>query len=69
MSRRNQINCAFCSKENLSKNEIGLNKKLVHPQAERMMCIACISEYLETTEEDLEEMIETFKRQGCALFG
>jgi hypothetical protein len=68
MSGGKQINCAYCDKENLSRNHIGLNKKLIHHQIERMMCLACLSEYFETTEEELEEMIEIFKRQGCALF-
>lgn len=69
MSREKQINCAYCSKEKLSKNDIGLNKKLIHPQIERMKCLMCMAEYFETTEEELLEMIERFKRQGCALFG
>jgi hypothetical protein len=69
MGRRKQINCAYCDKEKLSKNEVGLNKKLIHQQIERMMCITCLAAYLETTEEDLIEMIEGFKRQDCALFG
>jgi len=69
MSGRKQINCAYCDKENLSKNEIGLNKKLIHRQIERMMCLTCMAAYLETTEEDLIEMIEGFKRQDCDLFG
>ena len=69
MSGGKQINCAYCDKEKLSKNEIGLNKKLIHPQIERMMCLTCMAEYFETTEEELKEMIERFKRQGCALFG
>ena len=30
MSGGKQINCAFCDKEKLSKNDIGLNKKLIH---------------------------------------
>jgi len=64
-----QINCAYCDKEKLSKDEIGLNKKLIHPQIERMMCLTCMAAYFETTEEELEEMIERFKREGCALFG
>jgi hypothetical protein len=33
-----------------------------------MMCLTCMAAYFETTEEELEEMIEGFKRQGCALF-
>ncbi|WP_306549122.1 hypothetical protein [Desulfobulbus sp.] len=69
MSGRKQVNCAYCGKEKLFKDDIGLNKKLIHPQVERMMCLTCMAEYFETTEEELKEMIEEFKRQGCALFG
>lgn len=69
MSGGKQINCAYCDKEKLSKNEIGLNKKLFNRQIKRMMCLTCLAAYFETTEEDLKEMIEGFKRQDCALFG
>jgi uncharacterized protein YlaI len=69
MSSGKQIGCAYCDKMNLSKDEIGLNKKLIHPQIERMMCMTCMAEYLEMTEEELKELIERFKRQGCSLFG
>lgn len=64
-----QIDCSCCDKEKLSKNDIGLNKKLIHRQVERIMCLTCLAAYFETTEDDLKEMIEGFKRQGCALFG
>ena len=69
MSGGKQINCAYCDKEKLSKNEIGLNKKLIHRQIERMMCLTCLAAYFEMTEEKLKEMIERYKRQDCALFG
>ena len=68
MSGGKQINCAYCDKEKLFKNEIGLNKKLIHRQIERMMCLKCLAAYFETTEEELKEMIEGFKREGCKLF-
>jgi hypothetical protein len=68
MSGRKQISCTYCGKEKLSRNEIGLNKKLIHRQIERMMCLTCMAEDLETTEEEMKEMIEIFKRQGCELF-
>lgn len=69
MSRGKKLNCTYCDKDKLSKNEIGLNKKLIHQQVERLMCMTCLAAYFETTEEDLQEMIEGFKRQGCPLFG
>jgi uncharacterized protein YlaI len=68
MSGGKQINCAYCDKEKLSKNDIGLNKKLIHRQLKRMMCLTCLAAYFETTEEELKEMIEGFKQQGCSLF-
>ena len=69
MSGGKQINCAYCDKEKLSKDEIGLNKKLIHRQIEQMMCLTCMAAFCETTEEELKKMIKGFKRQGCALFG
>jgi len=69
MSGGKQIDCAYCDKEKLTRNEIGLNKKLIHSKIERMMCLTCMAGYFEMTEEDLAEIIERFKRQGCTLFG
>lgn len=69
MSRNKPINCAYCGKEKLSRDEIGLSKKLIHRQVERMMCLTCMAEYAEMSEEDLEELVDRFKRDGCALFG
>lgn len=69
MSNGKQIDCSYCEREKLSKDEIGLNKKAIHPHLERMMCLACMAAYFETTEEELRGKIEQFKRQGCVLFG
>lgn len=69
MSRRRQIDCAYCGRENLPRNIIGLNKKLLGPQCERMMCLTCMAADFETTEEELKGFIERFKREGCKLFG
>ena len=69
MSGGKQVGCSFCGNEKLSKDEIALNKKLFPRQIERMMCLACMAAYFETTEEYLKDQIEYFKRQRCALFG
>ena len=63
------IGCSFCDKECLSKDEVGLNKKIIHRQIERMMCFACMAAYFETTEDELKHKVEEFKRSGCTLFG
>lgn len=69
MSGGKQTDCAYCGRENLTRDEIGLNRKIIHRQIERMMCLTCMAAYFETTEEELQEKIEEFRRQGCALFG
>ncbi len=68
MRTRKQKNCAYCDKENLSKNEIGLNKKLINQKVERMMCLTCLAGYFETSEEQLKEIIEKYKLHGCESF-
>lgn len=68
MSRGKQINCAYCDREKLVKNEIGLNKKFIHPKIERMMCFTCMAKHFEMSEEELKEIVEKFRREGCLLF-
>lgn len=68
MSQNKLVHCAYCDNNDLSKDEIGLTKKLVHHQNEQMMCFACLAEYFETSEEEMKEFAEEFKLQGCDLF-
>lgn len=60
--------CYVCGKENLSKNEIGLTKKLLSKNAKTYYCLDCLAEYLEVDTEFLIEKVEEFKAQGCDLF-
>lgn len=60
--------CYVCGKENLSKDEIGITKKLLGKKEKRMYCISCLAERLEVTEEELRDKIEEFKEEGCTLF-
>ena len=60
--------CRVCGKSPLHKNEIGLNKKLIHRELKEFFCITCLADYFEMNEDDLKEKIEVFKSQGCALF-
>lgn len=68
MSGGKHNDCAYCGREDLTKDEVGLNRKIIHRQIERMMCLTCMAAYFETSEEALKEKIEWFKYQGCALF-
>ena len=61
--------CRLCGRRGLNKTEIGLNKKLLDPDAKRFFCLACLAGYLETEPEVLKEKAREFKRQGCPLFG
>lgn len=60
--------CYVCGKDNLSKNEIGLTKKLISKDSKEFYCLACLAAQLEVTEEELLNKIEEFKEEGCTLF-
>ncbi len=60
--------CYVCGKENLSKNEIGITKKLIDKNTKQFFCLSCLAEQLEVTEEELKDKIEEFKNEGCTLF-
>lgn len=60
--------CYVCGKQNLNKNEIGITKKLLGKNEQRMFCISCLAEQLEVTEEELVDKINEFKEEGCKLF-
>jgi uncharacterized protein YlaI len=60
--------CYVCEKGNLSKNEIGLTKKLLDKDAKCFYCLDCLAEYLEIDIEFLLAKVEEFKEQGCILF-
>ena len=60
--------CYVCGKEPLTKDEIGLTKKLLDTKSKVFYCIPCLAEYLEVTEEELLAKIEEFKDEGCTLF-
>ncbi len=60
--------CIACGKEPLSKDEIGINKKLLGEHVENFYCMDCLADYLEVETQDLLDKIEEFKEEGCKLF-
>lgn len=60
--------CYLCGKVPLSKNEIGLTKKLIDQKAKSFFCLSCLAEELDVTEEELMAKVEDFKNEGCTLF-
>jgi uncharacterized protein YlaI len=69
MKQTENVECFACGKKQLSKNEIGLNKKFLGREIKRFYCLDCFAEYLEVTTEELLAKVEEFKEQGCKLFG
>lgn len=61
-------NCYLCGKKALSKNEIGLTKKLLDKNSDKFYCLDCLAKYLDVETEFLVDKIEEFKEQGCDLF-
>ena len=57
----------MCDRSPLTKNEIGLTKKLIDKKTTTFFSINCLAEYLEVTTEELEAKIEEFKEEGCTL--
>ena len=55
--------CYVCGKTPLSKDEVGLTKKIIDKKATSFYCLPCLSEYLEVTEDELLAKIEEFKNE------
>lgn len=63
-----KINCVMCGQENLSKDTIGINKKLLGTDIVNFYCMECLADYVGCTVDELLEKIEEFKEEGCILF-
>ena len=68
MNSKRKVDCFSCRKEELSKDVIGINKKLLGRNIKTIYCMDCLAEYLGTTTQDLIDKIEEFKEEGCTLF-
>lgn len=60
--------CIACDKENLDKDTIGINKKLLGEDVHGFYCMECLADYLECEVQDIIDKIEEFKEEGCKLF-
>ena len=63
-----RVVCLACAKEGLSRNEVGLNRKLLGRRIENFYCLECLAEQLGTTTGELRVRIEEFKARGCRMF-
>lgn len=60
--------CLACGKNELNKDTIGINKKMLGKGIKTYYCMDCLADYLGCTVDDLLEKIEEFKDEGCTLF-
>lgn len=60
--------CYVCGKSPLSKDEVGICRKLIDKKTTKFYCLSCLAEQFEVTLEELEAKIEEFKEEGCTLF-
>ena len=44
--------CYVCGKNPISKDEIGLTKKLIGKDSKKFYCLNCLADYLEVTEKN-----------------
>ena len=63
-----KIDCVICGKNDLEKDTIGINKRLLGIDITNFYCMDCLAEYLGCTVEELLDKIEEFKEEGCTLF-
>jgi uncharacterized protein YlaI len=47
--------CVVCGKDNLDKDTIGINKKLLGTEILNFYCLDCLADYLECTVDELLE--------------
>ena len=59
--------CIECKKELIPLEE-NLTRKLINRGTTKFLCKKCLAERFSVTEQDLDKMVEDFKRQGCSLF-
>ncbi len=62
------VRCVSCGKEPLTKDEIGICKKLLSADTKVFYCLPCFADFLAVSEQDILEKIQEFKEEGCKLF-
>lgn len=60
--------CISCGKKELSKDEVGINLKLIGEDARNFYCLDCLADVLDVSTQDIQDKIEEFKEEGCTLF-
>ena len=67
MKEKNVI-CVACGKGPLTKDEVGICKKLLGIDTKMFYCLPCFADFLDVTVQDIMDKIQEFKEEGCKLF-
>ena len=59
--------CDVCKKI-LSRDEVGLSKKLLEESIYTFLCMECLSEHMDISIDEVEYLVERFKEEGCIFF-
>lgn len=59
--------CLQCAAP-LSRDEVGLTKKLINRGCTEFLCFRCMAEKFDVTVDDLLRKVEEFREMGCTLF-
>ena len=60
--------CVACHKENLDKDTVAINKKILGRNIVNFYCIDCLASNLGCSVQNILDKIEECKSEGCALF-
>ena len=59
--------CCRCCRP-LVPDETALTKKMINRGAERFLCLSCLADHFEVSEDALRQKIQEFRDMGCTLF-
>lgn len=59
--------CIKCGKV-LDRDDIGAHKKFINRGDGEFLCITCLAEYFQVSENLVRQKVEEFKKAGCLLF-
>ena len=63
-----KLKCLWCDQDIKELDIVALNRKLFGEGITQFYCRDHLSEQLECSSEDLDDMIQKYKEEGCTLF-
>lgn len=60
--------CIACKNNDISSDEIGLNKKMISKETNEFLCYDCLALKFKCSKDNLLFMVKRLKKLGCTLF-